>query len=100
MNSTTDSARSSGMANGFGKGTVNASSKADAFDEDLDFHLEFPSADFKKDFCTGENGEQIESLLDVGSNGKGKEPLVILFGWAGSQDKYLSKYSEIYRRRG
>ncbi|XP_054716623.1 transmembrane protein 53-like [Uloborus diversus] len=29
-----------------------------------------------------------------------KEPVVILFGWAGCVDRYLAKYSEIYQKKG
>ncbi|XP_015922775.1 transmembrane protein 53-A [Parasteatoda tepidariorum] len=29
-----------------------------------------------------------------------REPVVILFGWAGCVDRYLAKYSEIYQKKG
>ncbi|KAG8195438.1 hypothetical protein JTE90_013891 [Oedothorax gibbosus] len=29
-----------------------------------------------------------------------KEPVIILFGWAGCIDRYLAKYSEIYQKKG
>ncbi|GBO07201.1 Transmembrane protein 53, partial [Araneus ventricosus] len=29
-----------------------------------------------------------------------KEPVIILFGWAGCVDRYLAKYSEIYQKKG
>lgn len=28
-----------------------------------------------------------------------KTPLIILFGWAGCNDRYLTKYSEIYENK-
>lgn len=33
-------------------------------------------------------------------NNKVNAPIVLLFGWAGCQDRYLMKYSKIYEDRG
>ncbi|XP_050302237.1 transmembrane protein 53 isoform X2 [Anthonomus grandis grandis] len=55
----------------------------------LDFKLTFPNNTFIK---------LNPGRLDVSS--KVKLPVVILFGWAGSKDKYLSKYSQVYEEKG
>ena len=43
-------------------------------DDDIDYNITFPSK-------AGVNGEDE------------KEPVILLLGWAGCEDKYLSKYS-------
>lgn len=45
------------------------------------------------------SSSQIEELVIKESKDKNM-PLVILFGWAGCRDRYLSKYSAYYERSG
>lgn len=55
-------------------------------EDDLEYSVTFPSPD--------------PSEVDLGvPDSNGKEPVVILLGWAGSKDKFLAKYSAIYEKR-
>lgn len=58
--------------------------------EDLDYHITFPSP-ISQDFSD-------DDFEDLGA-GLHKEPVVILLGWMGCQEKHLSKYSSIYEQR-
>lgn len=48
-------------------------------EDDFEYHATFPTSDTP----------HIE-----------REPVIILFGWAGCVDRYLAKYSEIYQKKG
>lgn len=61
---------------------------------DLTYHIHCPSSEPKESFENGEN----EKFLFF-RDGE-RLPVVILFGWTGSQDKHLAKYSAIYEDQG
>lgn len=57
--------------------------------DNLEYYIKFPSPALQNndtDFVFVVKEEQV--------------PIIVLFGWAGCQDKYLSKYSQIYEDRG
>ena len=60
-------------------------------DDDLDYHIVFPSPNV---------GESDAPNVDEMGNTRQKEPVIILLGWAGCQDKHLTKYSAFYEYRG
>jgi hypothetical protein len=45
------------------------------------------------------NGEKPEKIIILPSKNP-DAPIVVLFGWAGCRDRYLSKYSQIYEKNG
>uniref|UniRef100_A0A914DNN2 Transmembrane protein 53 n=1 Tax=Acrobeloides nanus TaxID=290746 RepID=A0A914DNN2_9BILA len=45
------------------------------------------------------NGEKPEKIIILPSKNP-DAPMVVLFGWAGCRDRYLSKYSQIYEKNG
>lgn len=57
-------------------------------DDDLEYDITFPTP-LPADTLNDE-----EVLLEK------KEPVVILLGWLGCTEKYLSKYGQIYDERG
>ncbi|XP_002741414.1 transmembrane protein 53-like [Saccoglossus kowalevskii] len=59
-------------------------------DEDLEFHVIFPPA------LSPEERPKAEDSIYLDDN---KEPVVILLGWTGCQNKHLAKYSAIYQQR-
>ncbi|PSN56075.1 Transmembrane protein 53 [Blattella germanica] len=63
-------------------------------DDDLEYYIKFPSPTPKDSTPTSET-EEFVFVYD-----EDKLPVVMLLGWAGCQDKYLSKYSAIYEDRG
>ncbi|KAJ9580610.1 hypothetical protein L9F63_024225, partial [Diploptera punctata] len=63
-------------------------------DDDLEYYIKFPSPTPKDSTPTSET-EEFVFVYD-----EDKLPVVMLLGWAGCQDKYLSKYSAIYEERG
>ncbi|OXA51140.1 Transmembrane protein 53 [Folsomia candida] len=84
-------------------------------DMDLDFHIQFPTPGYAGSNSTEEeNGnttdkKAIEKIWPVSGyddkdaakdTKEDKEIVVILLGWAGSKHKNLSKYSDIYLKRG
>ena len=58
-------------------------------DDDIEYDITFPSP-------TGPE-EDIEDEYVI--EGEVKEPVVILLGWAGCQEKHLQKYCQIYEER-
>jgi hypothetical protein len=62
--------------------------------DDLEYYIKFPSPTLKDSTPTSET-EEFVFVYD-----EDKLPVVMLLGWAGCQDKYLSKYSVIYEERG
>ncbi|CAH0549119.1 unnamed protein product [Brassicogethes aeneus] len=58
----------------------------------LEYHIKFPNPNFNY----GQNGES-DFVFVVNEE---KIPVILLFGWAGCQDKYLAKYSKIYEEKG
>ena len=60
--------------------------------EELDYHISFPSP--VPDDISGDEDEEFYCQGNLQ-----KEPVVILLGWMGCQDKYLAKYSAIYEQR-
>nr|CAD7255730.1 unnamed protein product [Timema shepardi] len=62
--------------------------------DDLEYYIKFPSPT-PKDSSSSSEVEEFVFVYD-----EDKLPVVILLGWAGCQDKYLSKYSAIYEERG
>nr|CAD7585832.1 unnamed protein product [Timema genevievae] len=62
--------------------------------DDLEYYIKFPSPTPKDSYSSSE----VEEFVFVYD--EDKLPVVILLGWAGCQDKYLSKYSAIYEERG
>jgi len=72
---------------------------------EFEYHIEFPTPREKN--IVGGNGivgeERIWDSSDsevTSSEEADKDIVVILIGWAGSKDKYLAKYSDIYLKRG
>ena len=41
-----------------------------------------------------------ECRLEEPQNVEPKAPTVMLFGWFGCRDRYLSKYSDLYKSKG
>ena len=59
-------------------------------DDDIEYDITFPSPVSADDDEEGADGGYVER----------KEPVVILLGWLGCQEKHISKYSQIYDQRG
>ena len=57
-------------------------------DIDLDYHVTFPSPSQDEDGGERANTPNPEN-----------EPVVILLGWLGCQEKHLAKYSEMYTKK-
>ncbi|KAG5872485.1 hypothetical protein JTB14_013129 [Gonioctena quinquepunctata] len=60
--------------------------------DNLEYYIKFPSPNFNYN----QNGDH-DFVFVVNEE---KIPVILLFGWAGCQDKYLAKYSQIYEERG
>ncbi|XP_056639915.1 transmembrane protein 53-A isoform X1 [Diorhabda sublineata] len=60
--------------------------------DNLEYFIKFPSPNFNYN----QNGEH-DFVFVVNEE---KIPVILLFGWAGCQDKYLAKYSQIYEEKG
>lgn len=63
-----------------------------AEEDNLEYYITFPNPNFD---YKNQNGDDFVFLID-----EEKVPVVILFGWAGAEDKYLSVYSKIYEEKG
>lgn len=63
-----------------------------AEEDNLEYYITFPSPNFD---YKNQNGDDFVFVID-----EEKVPVVILFGWAGAEDKYLSVYSKIYEEKG
>ena len=61
--------------------------------DNLEYYIKFPYPNFNYSQANGEN----DFVFVVNED---KIPVILLFGWAGCQDKYLSKYSQIYEEKG
>ena len=59
--------------------------------EDLDYHINFPSPVPDELYCGDDELFNPNTAL--------REPVVILLGWMGCQDKDLEKYSAIYEHK-
>ncbi|CAG9814786.1 unnamed protein product [Phaedon cochleariae] len=57
----------------------------------LEYYIKFPNPNF--DYHNGDH----DFVFVVNEE---KIPVVVLFGWAGCQDRYLAKYSQIYEEKG
>jgi len=65
-------------------------------DDDIEYYVKLPPPNMKSFLqCCAKDGEDFEFI-----NGDSQTPVVVLLGWAGCQDKHLSKYSAIYEERG
>ncbi len=60
-------------------------------DDDLEYHITFPSP-VSKDISE-------EDVPPNDGDSEAVEPVVILLGWGGCDDKHLAKYSAIYEKR-
>lgn len=60
--------------------------------DNLEYYIKFPNPNFNYT----QNGEH-DFVFVVNEE---KIPVILLFGWAGCQDKYLAKYSQIYEDKG
>lgn len=75
-------------------------------DDDLEYHITFPSPTSSTLAPTDESEPYEDEVNGAGlyggdpRNAGEKEPVVILLGWAGCKDKYLSKYSDMYDKKG
>lgn len=69
-----------------------ASNNADL--DHLEYYIKFPSPNFN---YNNTNNDDSDYVFVVNER---KIPIILLFGWAGCQDKYLSKYSAIYEEKG
>ena len=63
-------------------------------DDELEYHVTFPSPTSSEKTNEGAEVDFFEDSCDH------SEPVVILLGWSGCQDKHLAKYSAIYEARG
>lgn len=61
--------------------------------DNLEYYIKFPNPNFN---YSQHNGEH-DFVFVVNEE---KIPVILLFGWAGCQDKYLAKYSQIYEEKG
>jgi len=61
-------------------------------DDDLEYDITFPSPT-SADPAEDSDGDQMVSL-------DRKEPVVILLGWLGCQEKHLAKYGQFYDKSG
>ena len=64
-----------------------------AEDKELDYRITFPSPTIR-----GETESLDEDFVEPMINSP-TEPVVILLGWAGCQEKHLKKYASIYDKR-
>lgn len=66
--------------------------------EDIEYHITFPSPPAE------ESKESLDDIADVDEAGDDeplrREPVVILLGWLGCDDKHLTKYGQIYQQKG
>lgn len=62
----------------------------------LEYYIKFPTPT-PKDVSSTISNENEEFVFVYDED---KLPVVMLLGWAGCKDKYLSKYSAIYEERG
>jgi hypothetical protein len=75
------------------KGVVRTVLKMAGDLDNLEYYIKFPSPNFN---YNQQNGES-DYVFVVNEE---KIPVILLFGWAGCQDRYLAKYSQIYEDRG
>ncbi|KAL3270873.1 hypothetical protein HHI36_021388 [Cryptolaemus montrouzieri] len=61
--------------------------------DNLEYYITFPNPNFN---YKNQNGDS-DFVFVINED---KIPVVILFGWAGAEDKYLSVYSRIYEKKG
>lgn len=64
--------------------------------DNLEYYIKFPSPNFNYSGSQQNTGDS-DYVFVVNEE---KIPVILLFGWAGCQDKYLSKYSNIYEEKG
>lgn len=62
--------------------------------DNLEYYIKFPNPNFN--YNQYANGDH-DFVFVVNEE---KIPVILLFGWAGCQDKYLAKYSQIYEEKG
>ena len=67
-------------------------------DDDLEYDISFPTPGGTGQ-RNGSDDDDVDLLEDYVVAGDTKEPVVILIGWAGCKDQYLSKYSKIYDQK-
>ncbi len=60
-------------------------------EEELEYSITFPSP-LSKDYSDEEEEETTDALEQL-------EPVVILLGWLGCQEKHLAKYASIWDQR-
>ncbi|XP_015836233.1 transmembrane protein 53 isoform X2 [Tribolium castaneum] len=63
--------------------------------DNLEYYIKFPSPNFNYSQPNGTGESDYVFVVN-----EEKIPVILLFGWAGCQDKYLAKYSQIYEDRG
>lgn len=86
--------------------------------DSLEYYIKFPAATSTNQYQQGNDPNMTSSsgtgpVAVSGNNGQAESdyvfvvngetsniPIVLLLGWAGCQDKYLMKYSQIYEERG
>ncbi|XP_018336553.1 transmembrane protein 53 isoform X1 [Agrilus planipennis] len=61
--------------------------------DNLEYYIKFPNPNFN--YNQHNNDSDFVFVVD-----EDKIPVILLFGWAGCEDKYLSKYSQIYEEKG
>ena len=66
---------------------------ADVSIEELDYHITFPSPTLLE-----ANQDPEDNFVEPQINST-KEPVVILLGWAGCEEKHLKKYASLYDKR-
>lgn len=90
-------------SSGSSSSEMEARDPVDDIEMELDFHIQFPTPEYIAEGDgdgNGNNNAATSSAIWPKSSEEDKEVLVILLGWAGSQHKTLSKYSDIYLKRG
>lgn len=66
-------------------------------EDSLEYFIKFPTPQtFSHQYAT-ENYAEVDKII---VNADVNVPIILLFGWAGCQDRYLTKYSKIYEDQG
>lgn len=65
-------------------------------EDSLEYFIKFPASQTFLHQHATENYAESDKIINEDVN----VPIILLFGWAGCQDRYLTKYSKIYEDQG